>query len=566
MKKFLLITLDVIFAILIASVIIFIISLLKDDQHPRNIYKIFSEDLIKNGNFRKKIKYWHFDKNSITTNIGNQIYACISNKSTTQNRIWQDINVISGQIYHLTFEVYGQQEGAFAIYRDIKTGKEKYLLCSGKSGEKTYVWDIKPNNTGKSSIFLSTNKPGKYYFTNINLKLYSIKVICKKLFLLLIIVLILLSLFHNRIFVLIILPLLIFPIIKISNEKKSINENRNLSVFKPLILKVKDEHKINTNFGRNFNDWLNDHFWGRKWIITQNEKIKFLIDRRRENELAFQGENGWLFNKHVYYDKNYISNCEKIKDNIDRLTDYYSKKGIKIYFVIMPEKECQYSENHCVKKFEHEKIPEYLSTISTNNFAYLKDDIEKLKYIGYTHFKEDHHWTHLGAFGGYQRIMKMISKDFDVSILSKDDFTIENFSGAYDNQAKIRVFQNNKKVGSTYGILKLDNESYEYDNNYLTFIPKQMPKFIKSIERGGIYEGGTNDLKIVVIGDSNIGYIVPFITSSFSKSLFLYASGLSNYKLDWSIKDYDDIIFDFNPQIIVVLVRAVSSALWINLN
>ena len=69
----------------------------------------------------------------------------------------------------------------------------------------------------------------------------------------------------------------------------------------------------------------------------------------------------------------------------------------------------------------------------------------------------------------------------------------------------------------------------------------------------------------MIIGDSNIGYILPFITSSFSDSLFLPAAGRSKYPDNWSIKSYDSIILNFKPQIIVVLIRAVNASNWLNL-
>ena len=189
-----------------------------------------------------------------------------------------------------------------------------------------------------------------------------------------------------------------------------------------------------------------------------------MLDRKHENKFAFQCDEGWLFSKHDYNDQSYIETCKKIKDNIDNTTKYYSQKGIKIYFAIMPEKECQYSEKHYLRKFDKEKIPEYLSLICTNNYVYLKEYIEKYKKDGCTHFKEDHHWTHLGAFGGYQGIMHLIKKDFDVSILVMEDFIIKDFYGVYDNQSRVRPFQNNKKMGSTYNQLNLDDKLYKYVN------------------------------------------------------------------------------------------------------
>ncbi len=133
----------------------------------------FNKNLIKNGKFENDFKNWYKDENVVTTNIGTKTYAHIHNNDFKQIRIWQSVDVVSGKTYRLTFKLKDQQLGAFVIYRDIKTGQEQYLWCSGDDDIKTYIWDITPERSGKNNIYLSTNKPGDYYYANISLKIYN---------------------------------------------------------------------------------------------------------------------------------------------------------------------------------------------------------------------------------------------------------------------------------------------------------------------------------------------------------------------------------------------------------
>ena len=542
-----------------------------------NLKDFISGNILLNSDFQDDFKCWNHSNNVklIETNGTRCVY--INNENATQARLWQEINIISGRVYRMTFTLSGSNHGASAILQYSKTGKQLFFNCDGNNDNKKYCWEIKPTITERSKLFLYTSKKGTFCFSNISLhdddcsaliRIIIILVgvlVLTFIFGLILFVVLFGSRYFNIIFFIVIGSLAVCPALRINNETKSSVENRNLAKYKPLFESTTERCQINKNFGIDFNNWINDRFWGRFFWITWNRYIQAFIDKRYENKYAFQGRDGWLFAKHNYFDQDYINTCNKIKNNIDLLTDFFNKKGIKIYFAIMPEKECVYKEKHYFRKFDKEKIPEYLSLICSNNYLYLKTSIEKLKQDGYTHFKEDHHWTHLGAFGGYQGIMGMIMKDFNVSFLNKNDFTLKEFYGVYDNQVRVRAFQNNLKNGSTYYQLNLNDNLYKHVNKYLVFIPKETPEQIEVHDRYAVFKGNHNNYKIMVIGDSNIGYILPFISSSFFNSLFLYASGSSNKPDNWSIKSYTDIIFSYKPQIIVVLVRANNAISWRNL-
>ena len=300
-------------------------------------------------------------------------------------------------------------------------------------------------------------------------------------------------------------------------------------------------------------------------IISLKTELNYYIDRKYENELAFQGKDGWLFSKHNY------GNCsqkliENINSNISAITLKFSKKGIKTIFAILPEKESLYSEKHNIRKFDIEIIPENLSLLCSNNFVYLKTCMENNKDKGLLFFKEDHHWTQLGAFIGYQSIINMIN-NIDIHPLNEDNFKRSLFWGPYNNFVKTNFFENIGTKGSTYYRLNMDGKHYSYKNYYYTYFSTNiLPSVYEIGDRYAKFRGGIYNKKIMVIGDSNIGYLLPFITATFYDCCFLCAASNTKLQDDWRIGSYDNIIDEYKPDYIVVVVCAHICWSWEQLN
>ena len=91
---------------------------------------------------------------------------------------------------------------------------------------------------------------------------------------------------YNIIYIILVFYLFIFPIIKLDNNEIDVQENRVLSKKSQLIT----QEGINLNFSIETQNWLNDHFYKRRYIINKNIKINELIKGRIESELAFLGK------------------------------------------------------------------------------------------------------------------------------------------------------------------------------------------------------------------------------------------------------------------------------------
>ena len=106
-----------------------------------------SNNLLTNADFKEGLKGWRRDENVTLQETNGTKYVCINNVGKGQARFWQNINVISGKTYRLSFKVTSPHDGAFTILRNVKTGQETYNWCNGINNNQKFVWTIKSNST-----------------------------------------------------------------------------------------------------------------------------------------------------------------------------------------------------------------------------------------------------------------------------------------------------------------------------------------------------------------------------------------------------------------------------------
>ena len=95
---------------------------------------------------------------------------------------------------------------------------------------------------------------------------------------------------YEVIFLSIFFILLILPISSINQDEISIQENRTLERWRPIL---SDTGEINYNFGKDFDNWFNDRFFLRENIIKLNQKIKKMFSQNIycENTRCYSKKN-----------------------------------------------------------------------------------------------------------------------------------------------------------------------------------------------------------------------------------------------------------------------------------
>lgn len=100
---------------------------------------------------------------------------------------------------------------------------------------------------------------------------------------------------HSRIdivFLTVFFILLFLPMLHISDAEKSEQENRMLAKYTPLI---DYWGGYNLKYGKNFDAWFSDRFWGRDELIKVYYKIK-KINKYTITAKASKLKNDWYFN------------------------------------------------------------------------------------------------------------------------------------------------------------------------------------------------------------------------------------------------------------------------------
>ena len=148
----------------------------------------------------------------------------------------------------------------------------------------------------------------------------------------------------QKIFIGLFLLLLIFPLCFFNKEEISKRENRTLARFPSLI----EEGGFNHKFGKEFEEWFADHFFKREQIIALHARIRHKINGRIENDKAFVGDNGWIFEKKGIID---VAPLSQQKGEIEytayilkRFDDKFKDKGIPVYLVLLPDRNKVYKE------------------------------------------------------------------------------------------------------------------------------------------------------------------------------------------------------------------------------
>ena len=363
------------------------------------------------------------------------------------------------------------------------------------------------------------------------------------------------------IFLTIFFILLFVPMLKIDSSEISAQENRSLAKWKPLI---KKHHKINYNFGKDFESWYNDRFFLRNIITGIYSDYRYkLAYNYYENAKGFVNKrNNWISTKFTPVTTKYTQKDKKLfVYNINKLKEFCNKHNIKFYIMIIPQKT-----DICVKELypiikdpqkyrENKELVKYIKEKTGVEIIYPYDDLNQLQQKTHTaYFKTDHHWTDEGAYLGYLSLMKKVRQDFPgIKIGTTDDFH-------YIYDSRIKVLPNLGFFdGVTYNIMKLHDKSV-FDTKYKYFV-SDIFDYNKRTEYSHdeeyykifIFNNNTNAPNVTLFGDSFTLNLLPILPSSFKTTTNIYSwvEG-DNINSAFNVARFEKNILKNNPQILVI--------------
>ena len=351
---------------------------------------------------------------------------------------------------------------------------------------------------------------------------------------------------------------LFIPMMHISDETKSIRENRTLAK-KPAVTEI---FKEKSEYGKAFESWFNDHFFGREQLMKLEDQIRYkinkiLVRRGGIEKFIYLKENGWMLSL-SFWDIN-PQRTSLIIQNIKKLNELCQENNIKLYLLSIPRKEIIYQERLYNYGFDKKKYKQFTETHEAVKkgaqkmnvpFVYPFNEIQQGKQKDYVFFKWTNHWTDWGAYIGYQALMKEVQKDFpDIPVATLNDFNKSQNKLIRDGW--IRVYYTGGYLNRFFH-LKNDeansvNYSY-YDHKNKNLLQTKIGKYTKDFS----YPLGK--YKIMLMGDSMNDNLTQFLPYSAGKLKYirLNMNQLPKYTDLWKIiKLYKKDILAFQPDILV---------------
>lgn len=290
---------------------------------------------------------------------------------------------------------------------------------------------------------------------------------------------------------------------------------------------------------------------------------------------VYVGHDGWMFYGGTI--KDYTEECTYSDNRLNFLSkklierlNFCEENGIKLYFVVTPNKNSVYPEymaTEGVEMAENRTIDVILNYLSENTELNVIDCRKGLfaakeQYPDENlYYKLDTHWNNHGGFAAYTQIMEAVSKDFPNAVTyTKDDYQIDYFDsymkdeayylGWYDTiteQGPVYTLKNQLKATMTY---RKDSGPYgEFIHAYIHENGYRDKTDYCSFENPNVADAPS----VYVIRDSFGIALVPFITDSFSEATF-----------NWTLGFNKDDILSKKPDIVIMQVVERSLADFFN--
>ncbi|MBR2526674.1 hypothetical protein IKE67_09440 [bacterium] len=361
-------------------------------------------------------------------------------------------------------------------------------------------------------------------------------------------------------FLIIFFIVLFIPMSNIDNSEISEQENRTLAKLKPIFTK---QGKINYDFGKNFNDWFNDHFNFRNKLIALNSYLK--ISTNKDVEIKQDGfidkESGFIY----YYRNFYRYSSKEVQNNLKpliELNNFCKQNNIKLYVLITPPKEDIYKPKSSIIAIkDNTPFEKYIQQLQKNTdlkIFYPINEFKENAKNNYIYFKTDDHWTDDGAYTGYKVLMDAIQKDFtNINVLTPNDFEyLENNLIRTDWDRKFGYGRTATKLG-IFNLDKYHTTKYRYyKHKNFNALKTTITDINLHREKDYFYPKGAN-YKVILLGTSqneNLTEFIPFTFKNVKRIRTNNVKGISQTESTKIMKYHKKDILEYKPNILIFCV------------
>lgn len=259
-------------------------------------------------------------------------------------------------------------------------------------------------------------------------------------------------------------------------------------------------------------DWYNEEY--KQWAGVSMPYLApmedYLVEYGRDDWLYYNGDNSTGF-----FRGNNLMDPDELphwKDAFASLQKLCEEKGIRLAYLIVPNKEQVYPEYMASYKIENlpkreERIYQYLAE-SGIPVLYPLEDFKELKADRTIYFQQDSHWNQIGAYYAMTKVYELLGmpaiplNEVQISQTTKRGGDLSNFCGY----------------------------AAEYPDYTITYKP-EVTYTIESHNDGRLEiftSSAETENNLILIGDSMRDYNKDFYARDFKKSTILFRSELED--------------------------------------
>ncbi len=306
---------------------------------------------------------------------------------------------------------------------------------------------------------------------------------------------------------------------------RDFSENENRVLEKAPVLTV--QTLLDGSFMKKCETYLTDQFPFRDQAIYVKSYVDRLVGKREENG-AYIGKNGFIFDKQSQYDKDKMTSLAELINSFCN-----QNPELNTVFALSPNSSYIYSENlpdYLSIDSQKESIEHFTSLLTGEiNTVDTINALNKAKEDYQVFYRTDHHWTTRGAYSVFEQIAKALSLETE-----KVNYEFHNVANGFKGtlSGKVMSLGSSDSVevcfpSASQGTFFIDFYGEKEKSASFFFEEKLSEKNKYEVFLGGNYGKAlitTNlesDRKLVVIKDSYANCLLPMLTPYFSKILVL---------------------------------------------
>ena len=272
-------------------------------------------------------------------------------------------------------------------------------------------------------------------------------------------------------------------------------------------------------FPKDFTAYFNDNFGFRQPLIQLQAFGKLKVLGLSSSALVIVGRDGWLFVAKEYsatgahivpgYTERQLRDWKTL---LEGRRDWLAQRGIRFVFTVLPRKETVYPEflpesfkPHDASRFD--QLVEYMKRNSDVQIVDSRPGLFQAKAEHQVYFKTDTHWNFYGGLSGYQSLMRALGLPEDEIVkVTECEIGSKRMSGDL-----ARLLGLGRYLSEEAPALNVRDRKFRFLEDAT----------VPAIERPrgmSVAENENEKLpRLVVLGDSAGGGLVPFLPKNFSR-------------------------------------------------